>query len=243
MVGAAQARRRTRTVGVGLSLLVHAVVLSWLGLRAVEPRPPPEEPPQLTVELIRPLPIAAASPVSPRPRPAVAAPVEAVAPARPRPAAPIPRAAAPRPLPLPPIGSRAPSGALVGGGPGPAAGVVGGNRPAPGPLPGVELQGDLRGFLRSTVGCSHEQYLRLTAVERARCDAGFATALKTAPRIPLPDDKLAAFARQADANARKRDRQEGSLENTLPACDHEMVGSNLGFSCLPPQAHVGVTKF
>ena len=35
----------------------------------------------------------------------------------------------------------------------------------------------------------------------------------------------------------------GSLENTLPPCDPSMVGSNLGVSCLPPQAHTGVLKF
>ena len=118
-----------------------------------------------------------------------------------------------------------------------------GARPAPGPLPGQEMQGDLRGLLRTTVGCSHEEYLRLTPAERARCDAGFATAARTAPSIPLPDDKLAAFARQADLNARNRARREGSMEDTLPPCPTDMIGSNLGLHCLPPQAHTTVLKF
>ena len=245
MAGATQTMRRTRATAAGVSLVLHALVLSWLGLRVVQPTStqPPEDRPPLTLDLVRSLPTAAPTPVSPRPRIAAPTRVEPVVIARPRLAAPVPRSQSPKPLPLPPVGAGSPGRGTAGGGGAAAEGEAVGSRPAPGPLPGVEMRGDLKGFLRGTVGCSHEEYLRLTPAERARCDAGFATAYRTAPPIPLPDDKLAGFARQADANARKRARREGSLENTLPPCPADMVGSNLGISCLPPQAHTTVGKF
>ena len=105
------------------------------------------------------------------------------------------------------------------------------------------MQGDLRGFLRGTVGCSHEEYMRLTPVERARCDSGFATAAKTAPSIPLPDDKLAEYARGAEANARKRARREGPIYEPVTACPPGSPAGNLGLGCLPPDAIHAVGKF
>ena len=255
MAGETQDRSRRRAAAAGASLLLHAAALSWLGLRIAPdlPTASPPEPPPLTVELLREAPSpatrAAAAP-APRPTPArpralapTSVPAVAVAP-RPRQPRPTPpQVLTPPPLPIPPVPSpgRSP-GAGVASPPaaGPPAAPLA--RTAPGPLPGAEGAADLRGLLRATVGCSHDVYMKLSPAERARCDQGFAAA-RDAPRILPADDKLAAFARQADANARHLRTREGGLPNTLPPCDPSMVGANLVGSCLPPEAMHTVKKF
>ncbi len=236
--GAAMRRKRTRAIGVGASLVLHGVVLTWLGLHAAPAlHSTTTEDTPLIVELVRPrlLQPATAAPSAPAARPSAAIHEGVVLP-RPRPAAAPPLALAPRPLPLPPA---------AGGGRSVAAGGASaiGAQPAPGPLPGQEMQGDLRGFLRGTVGCSHEEYLRLTPAERGRCDTGFATAARTAPPIPLPDDKLAGYARQAEANERRRTRREGSLEQPFTGCEIGSAAASKGLGCLPPGAIHSVAKF
>lgn len=248
MAGAAGRAKRTRAVGAGVSLALHAAVLSWLGLHAAPAlrTAPPEEAAPLTVELVRPPPLArtAAAAAVTRTAPPPVPPPEAVVVPRPRPTAPVPRGLPPKTLPLPPVPS---AGTPRGAAAGPPSGAGGGSGPigersAPGPLPGQEMQGDLRGFLRGTVGCSHEEYLRLTPAERARCDAGFAAA-RNAPPIPPPDDRLAEFARGREANERKRARREGPLYQPVTACSPGSAGSNFGLGCLAPDAVHSVGKF
>ena len=144
------------------------------------------------------------------------------------------QAEAPRPAPLPP----APSS------PAPAAAA----RSAPAPdfrlPPGYGRQSDeagggLKGVLRATVGCAHEDFAHLTAAEREHClsafarDAGHGLAVDA-----VPADKRAAYDVEAAANARRRANKTGPLVAPVVACDGP--GSNLGGGCLPADSHVTV---
>ncbi len=238
---AARRGDRARAGAAAASLALHGVLLAWLAASvlpraSLRPEAPPR--PDVRLELERP-------PAPPDPRPAAlgaavaraASPDLAPAAARPRPAPPSPVRAAPAPSapaaplqapPAPPAPERGP--AAGGGSTSPLGAPAGG---APARLSGAEA--NVGGFLRATVGCSHEGYMRLSAAERARCDAGYASA-KGAP-LPLETDKLAAFSREALRNEAKRARGEGPLRGGFVPCDTAMVGANLSPGCLPPDAY------
>lgn len=194
--------------------------------------------PDMTVRLIpilpldiqrRPSPSAAASPAA-APAAASAPRTARRSPAPPPPkplpaptpiARPAPPAPAPRPTPLP--GPAAP--ALR---PGPSTGK------APAPAPGPDPNGDVHGAVRAAIGCSHEDFLKLTPAERAACDRKLAEAKPRGAYVdPIPPLKRGAFDRQAAADARRRDH-EGVMPNPIVAC--EGLGSNFGTGCLPPEA-------
>ncbi len=117
-------------------------------------------------------------------------------------------------------------------------------RPATGPSfivapGGLEdgAAGGLRGVLRSTVGCEHQDYARLTPQERARCQAAFARDARGGGAIDgIPTDKRVDFDRAAVEAARKRAARQGSLPPVIVPC--EGAGSNLGAGCLPDDAHI-----
>ncbi|MGC1304222.1 MAG: hypothetical protein WA840_17785, partial [Caulobacteraceae bacterium] len=63
-------------------------------------------------------------------------------------------------------------------------------------LPGDEERDGVREFLRATVGCSHEEYLHLTAPERAACDRRVgrdARAVANAKVEGIPSEKRAYY--------------------------------------------------
>ncbi len=145
------------------------------------------------------------------------------------------QAEAPRPAPPPAPSSPAPAAAAAA-------------RSAPAPdfrlPPGYgrqteEAGGGLKGVLRATVGCAHEDFVHLTAAERDHClsafarDAGHGLAVDA-----VPADKRAAYDVEAAANARRRANKTGPLVAPVVACDGP--GSNLGGGCLPADSHVTV---
>ena len=238
-------RGRARAAGVGASVALHALVLSWLAV-TVLPRVAPTAaapPPDIQVDLVRAPPLrqgaprpAAVQPVAvPLPSPALAArrpPPPVVAPPAPTSTPRPPDAAAPTraPAAAPPSQARGP-----GGGPAGAAAATGRAGGA-----GAGPEANLGGLLRATVGCSHDVYMRLSAAERERCDVGFATAKGVAPG--LADDKLAQFSAQALRDEKVRARKEGVGRGGFVPCDTAMVGSNLGIGCLPADASYRIRR-
>lgn len=110
--------------------------------------------------------------------------------------------------------------------------------PGYGRQPDEAAGGGLRGVLRATVGCEHEDYVRLSPAERDHCLAAFARDAGRAPAVDaMPAEKRAAYDVEAVANARRRAQREGSIASPVIACDG--AGSNLGGGCLPPEAHSG----
>ena len=243
MNGAKVGSERARAPAIIVSVGAHVAVLAWLSA-SVLPRlapPPVDDVPSLTVELIRPdrlePPMRPDFPpreaVVSRPAPVTALRLKAPALIRASPVPPSPLA----PLLSPPAPPAPPAAAR-----GPAA-APSSTEKRIAPAASQPSAGDLSGFLRATVGCSHDDWMRLSAAERARCDRNFARAAEGAGKLPLPTERLAAFATQADADARKRAGREGSLPNTLPACDPTMVGSNMMPYCLPKEAMHTVARF
>ena len=116
----------------------------------------------------------------------------------------------------------------------PAAANAGRAGVGEGRLPAAEMQPDLRGLLRATVGCSHQEYLQLSGDERRRCDARFgdASALKAGDFIA--DAKRGAYGVEAAAGQRRLQRRAGALPQPIIACDGP--GSHLGAPCLPDDA-------
>jgi len=145
-----------------------------------------------------------------------------------------PRAEAPAPIPapLPPTRPTASAAPQV---------PVPGFRLPPGYGRQVETDGGggLRGVLRATVGCAHENYAALTAAERERCAQAFVRDASRGVRVdPVPSDKREAYDAEAAANARRRAAKEGGTASPIVACDGP--GSNLGGGCLPDEAHAHI---
>ena len=116
--------------------------------------------------------------------------------------------------------------------------------PHPAPLPAGEAGGDLKGFLRAGVGCAHRDGVGLTHAEREACDQKTGEVARSAPGgLLIPDDKLAGYARQAEADARKRALREGPLAQPFVPCPASQAGSNLGLGCLPKEASHTVVRF
>lgn len=238
--------RNARAAAAAASLALHGAALAWLAA-SVLPRAivrPPEPPADILVELQRAeAPVAAtAAPASPAARPAAAtpAPTEAPAPRAERTRSPLRAAPAP---PSPSAPQQAPP-APAAPARGPALGPAGGAAPAAGGASArageKAPEANIGGFLRATVGCSHDAYMRLSTAERARCDGRFAAA-KGAP-LPLETDKLAAFSRQALRDEAVRARKEGPPRAGFVPCDPAIVGANLGVGCLPPDAYTSVRR-
>jgi colicin import membrane protein len=102
-----------------------------------------------------------------------------------------------------------------------------------------EEGGGLRGVLRATVGCEHQDYARLTAAERERCLQAFGRDARGAGLIDgIPQDKRVAFDAQALADEKKRQARTGPLGQPIVKCEGQ--GSNMGAGCLPDDAHIKV---
>lgn len=92
----------------------------------------------------------------------------------------------------------------------------------------------MHGAVRAAIGCSHEEFLRLNAAERAACERKMAQTPPVGAYVdPIPPLKRGAYDRQAAADARRRDH-EGPMRDMFVPC--EGVGSNFGIGCLPPDA-------
>ena len=101
--------------------------------------------------------------------------------------------------------------------------------------------GGLRGVLRATVGCDHQDFSRLSDAERQRCQNAFLRDAGRGSRVDvIPSGKRDAYDLEAAANARRRMQKEGSTASPIVPCDGP--GSNLGGGCLPPEAHTGVKR-
>lgn len=142
-------------------------------------------------------------------------------------------AAAPASAPLPPVKpTSAPPSALTPG-----------FRLPPGYGRPVEAEGvgGLRGVLRATVGCAHENYIGLTQAERERCATAYVRDASRGARVdPVPSDKRNAYDVEAAANVRRRAAKEGGTASPVVACDGP--GANLGGGCLPAEAHTGARR-
>jgi hypothetical protein len=177
-------RRRREAGAFAVSVLVHLVLLVVLARVAIptmyQPPSAPAQDVQLQLVDEPPAPSAAPAPRASRrtlvhtlPSPAPARPPapqrSAVAPARAIQAEQRPEPAkAPQAPPAPPSHAQA-SIPAVGAPNGAAAGAAGGGARwrVDG---GDDGQDGVRKFLRATVGCSHEEYVKLSPVERATCD-------------------------------------------------------------------------
>lgn len=94
--------------------------------------------------------------------------------------------------------------------------------------------GDLRGALRAAIGCAHQDYLNLSAAERARCDHELATGQAAIPVIDrIPGEKRARFSQQALDDERRRAAREAVIPQPIVQCDGP--GSNLGLGCIAPK--------
>ena len=110
--------------------------------------------------------------------------------------------------------------------------------PGYGRQPDDAVGGGLRGVLRATVGCEHDDFARLSPAERDHCLTTFARDAGRGPSVDaVPAEKRSAYDVEAAANARRRAQREGSIASPVTACDG--AGSNLGGGCLPPEAHSG----
>ena len=239
--GLSQAGKRRqglrRATAVALALAAHAGVLALLAWTTPALRLPSVEwPADVTVELSPRTPQAPSPIAAPASAPSHAARAQpVVSPSERRRDAPLP-ARLPRPspaapsAPAPPV-SRPPSsqaGSAGPAGPGPPS-------PNPGPSPQERTGGDPRGAVRAAIGCSHEDFLRLNAVERDACQRKLADQPRGAgPKLDLIDPlKRAGYDRQAAADARRRGH-DGPMSAPVVACSGP--GSNFGTGCLPPEA-------
>lgn len=117
-------------------------------------------------------------------------------------------------LPLPPV---------------PAAPAVAGPAAA---APFADAEGDLRGALRAAIGCAHEDFLSLSAAERARCQWQLASGQAAIPRIDhMSPERRAELEAEAASNERRRLGREGAPAQIIVACSGP--GSNFGVGCLP----------
>jgi hypothetical protein len=149
----------------------------------------------------------------------------------------IQQAETPKPLPLPPA-PPAPSPPAATAAARPAVAPSFRLPPGYGRQPEEAGGGGLRGVLRATVGCAHEDYVHLTPAEREHCLGAFARDAGRGLAVDaVPADKRAAYDVEAAANARRRAQREGPLATPVIPCDGP--GSNLGGGCLPPEAHTG----
>ena len=148
------------------------------------------------------------------------------------------QAETPRPPPLPPA-PPAPAPPAVTTAASPVVAPSFRLPPGYGRQPEEASGGGLRGVLRATVGCAHEDYVHLTQAERDHCLAAFARDAGHGMAVDVvPADKRAAYDVEAAANARRRANKTGPLVSPVVACDGP--GSNLGAGCLPPESHVTV---
>ncbi len=187
-------RRRREALAFGVSGALHLAILFgflWITPAIHTFEAPPET--SVEVELVAPpdaLPaapglVAATSQAAPQPSASKTALTRARA--RPR-AAPPPSPAAsvrpssPRPVTRPPAFTAPTAAPASGPKPGPASNHAAGRGPiagpglAMGPYAGDEGGGDVREFLRTTVGCSHQDYLNLNKAERDECHRQFGAA-------------------------------------------------------------------
>jgi hypothetical protein len=149
----------------------------------------------------------------------------------------IKQAETPKPAPLPPA-APAPSPPAATAAARPVVAPSFRLPPGYGRQPDEAAGGGLRGVLRATVGCAHEDYVRLTPAEREHCLGAFARDAGRGLAVDaVPADKRAAYDVEAAANARRRAQREGAVASPVIPCDGP--GSNLGGGCLPPEAHTG----
>ena len=231
-------RRRATTGALAASILVHLALFIVLARQAApEFRAPPEASPDFDLQLVNEPAATPPSPPAPLRTARRAPPAEVRVRPAPRPPLKPARRSVQAPARLPPprallIPSAPPArspadvtapGAASGGSQG------GGAREAAGRWT-VQNEGDqdgVRRFLRATVGCSHEDYLRLTGLERAACDRRLGQEART---LGIAPDKLAGFIAAAQAQERTRAGRTGPLEDLVTPCKGE--GANLDRSCL-----------
>lgn len=231
-------RDRRRAAGLLASFVAHAVAVGLLASVAPPLVLTQGRPEALQVRLVA----APADEGVAVPRLAAAGPTrsprEALREALPA-SRPLPPALHARTAPPPRTRPAAPAAPRPGGGA--AAGAAGtspkpaGRAPGPQATDGGDAEGAARALVRTTVGCDHETWLRLSPAERERCDVPFVEGLRSGLHIdPLPADKRADFDRQAAADSRRRTLREGPLYNPAPACTG--AGSNFGTGCLAEDA-------
>jgi len=211
---------------IGLSAVVHLVVLALVGLYTPAARYVHFEPvTPVTVTLLPPLshdrvhqakPQASTAPSAGRPAPLLVHAPKAVSPTAP-----------PSPIAAPTQE------------PGAASGI--GTSHAPGPLPAEDSGVGVHAFLRGTVGCDYGQTAHLTQEEKARCAERFGRIERNAPPFSgIPPEKLGGYLAEAAANARRRDAHDQNIPMTAPVVACDGVGSNFGTGCLPASAHFKV---
>ena len=241
-------RRRATSGALAASALFHLVLFAVLAYQAVPIfRAPPEAAPDFELQLVN---APAFVPARPAPRqsrrhPPVAQPRTRAEPRPiPRPPSraipPPPRPAPPRPPPVrPPAASAAPPSRTTASIPapgGPSAASRGAGAEASAghwTVEGEDDQDGVRKFLRATVGCSHQDYLRLNEQERAACDRRIG---EDARAFGIPPDKLAGFIAAAEAQERGRAERGGPPIDPVLPC--QGIGSNLDRGCLNlPEKH------
>jgi hypothetical protein len=244
-------RRRAEVGALVASVLAHLIIFVILAREAVPSlRLPATAEPDFQVQLVTEPPPAP----EPKPQPEPArearasarlhpqparppAPVRPTPPLRPAPAPP-PRAIAARPAPprAPPAPASAPSHTVAST---PAAGAAAGSATAIGgaaqgahgrwTVEGEDGQEGVRKFLRATVGCSHADYVKLSADEQANCDRRVGEeARKYLDKQLVDPDKRAGFIAAAEAQERRRADRTGPLQDIYGACNGQ---SNLGVGC------------
>lgn len=164
------ARRRRRSAApwiVLISLGAHLLILGGL-VAGVQIMPPLDEPPVLSVELLR-----ADEPVVPEPK--SARPPRGAAQSVPVPAAPAPPSEVVAPIPSPAVAAKVPPGFK-------ANGLTGGGEA-------------LRQTARDAVGCRNADLLALTRAERVACAETLGEKNKNRPAMyaVIDPDKKAAF--------------------------------------------------
>lgn len=225
---------RDRAIAIALAIVAHALALALLAWTTPALKLPSIDfPPDVTLDL-RPLtlPRESSTASAARSRAAREAQTPRLAPA-PVYRAPTPRTLAAKPQQPSPAPPTPPARAAA-----PRAGDTGPPGP-PATSPGLQLQdkggGDPRGAVRAAIGCSHEDFLRLSAAERDACQRRMAEQPRIiGPKLDLIDPlKRKAYDQQAAADARRRDH-EGPMSAPVIPCSG--VGSNFGVGCVPPEA-------
>ena len=248
--------RRRAIPALAASLLVHLALLivfahvAGVSPRASEPvaepdfqvqlvtRPPPAAPnaaivPRSSRQVLQATPPAATRRAPPRPRLAPTTPPQAVQVARPAPPH-APRAPATPPShasdSTPAAGPN--SGAAAG------SGAPGGGRWA---VQGEdEGQDGVRKFLRATVGCSHEDYVKLTEPERAACDrrVGRDARMIGSTRVEVPAEKQGYYAAAQEAYQSLHDPRPryDAQGNRVLAGHMPSIGCKIGGKDAPPNS-------
>ena len=89
------------------------------------------------------------------------------------------------------------------------------------------------------MGCSHEDYARLSPAEREHCLSAFARDAARGGHVDaIPAAKREEYDQEAAANARRRMQRDGPPAAPVVPCDGP--GSNLGGGCLPDEAHAHI---